>query len=160
MDKAERQAKKASEIEQSGTIRMNRRQFMKMGAVATASGALMSAIGHTDHNKNLPTKIAPSSVSLDIKDNPLRITDRCKRMPQKNTIFSRQLWDFEFVQRIESSIDSSSRDELGKTNGWTQLDDALNEAAWAVDHKFASGSESGVLRRRVADLLNIPEQSG
>jgi epoxyqueuosine reductase len=143
MDKDEQQIEASAMSHQSGRLKLNRRQFMKLGAVAAASGALMSAKGHANPNKNFATKTIPSSVFLDIKDNPLRITDKCKRMPQKNTIFSRQLWDFEFVQRIESSIDRSSLDELRKTKGWTQLDEALDEAAWAVDHKFASGSEGG-----------------
>jgi epoxyqueuosine reductase len=143
MKKEERQVKKIAETEQSGTKRMNRRQFMRMGAVATASGALMSATGNADPNKNLAAKSTSSSVSLDLKDNPLRITDKCKRMPQKNTIFARQLWDFEFLQRIESSIDQSRREVYQDAKGWTQLDEALDEAAWAVDHKFASGSENG-----------------
>ncbi len=143
MEKEERQANKVAVIQQSKRIKMNRRQFMKIGAAATASGTLMSVTGHAAPSKNLATKTASPSVSLGTKDNPLRITDKCKRMPQKNTIFSRQLWDFEFVQKVESSVDRSSLDELRKTKGWTQLDEALDEAAWAVDHKFASGSEGG-----------------
>ncbi len=143
MEKDERQAKITANINQSGTIRMNRRQFMKIGAVATTSGALMRATGNADPRKNFATNNAPFSVSLDVKDNPLRITDKCKRMPQKNTIFARQLWDFDFVQRVESSIDRSRREVYLDAKGWTQLDDALDEAAWAVDHKFASGSENG-----------------
>lgn len=143
MKKEVHHAKIATKIEQSGTIKMNRRQFITMSAAATASGALLSATGHAAPDKYVATKTAPASLFLDIKDNPLRLTDKCKRMPQKNTIFSRQLWDFEFVQKVESSVDRTSLDELRKNKGWTQLDEALDEAAWAVDHKFASGSEGG-----------------
>jgi epoxyqueuosine reductase len=127
----------------SERMKFNRRQFMKLGAAATASGALLSATGHANPRTISPPKSPPLSVSLNLKDNPLRITDKCKRMPQKNTIFARQLWDFEFLQRIESSIDRSRREEYKDTKGWTQLDEALDEAAWSVDHKFASGSEGG-----------------
>jgi len=143
MERAKHQIKATAMSHKSKRIKLNRRQFMKLGAVATASGALMSATGNADPSKNLATNNAPFSVSLDVKDYPLRITDKCKRMPQKNTIFARQLWDFEFLQKIESSIDRSRQEEYQDAKGWTQLDDALDEAAWAVDHKFASGSENG-----------------
>ncbi len=116
---------------------------MKLGAAATASGALMSTTGYVHPRENFVSKISPVSVALDPKDNPLRITDKCERMPQKNTIFARQLWDFEFMQRIESSIDRKRREDYRDAKGWTQLDEALNEAGWAVDNKFASGSENG-----------------
>jgi epoxyqueuosine reductase len=122
---------------------MNRQQFIKIGAVTTASGALFGkTISHRERQKLL-TNIIRSSESFSPREFPIKITDKCKRMPQKNTIFARQLWDHEFVQRIESSIDLSAHDELRKIQGWTQLDEALNEAAWAVDHKFASESENG-----------------
>ncbi|MGD9346560.1 MAG: reductive dehalogenase [Candidatus Aminicenantes bacterium] len=130
-------------IQQSKKIKLNRRQFIKLGAVTTASGALMGATGHSDPRKNIFSKNEPLSVSLTLKDNPLRITEACQRMPQKNTVFARQLWDYEFVQKIESSINRKRREEYQNAKGWTQLDEALNEAAWAVDHKFASGSENG-----------------
>ncbi len=126
MGKEEHQSMASVRLHQKGRITLNRRQFMTVSAMATASGALMSATGHSDLCNDFDIKITPSSVSLDIKDNPLRITERCKRMPQKNTIFARQLWDFEFAQRIESSIDRSARDELRKNKGWRQLDEALN----------------------------------
>lgn len=103
----------------------------------------MGATGHSDPRKNIFSKNEPLSVSLTLKDNPLRITEACQRMPQKNTVFARQLWDYEFVQKIESSINRKRREEYQNAKGWTQLDEALNEAAWAVDHKFASGSENG-----------------
>ena len=143
MDKDELQIKVSTTSHRAGKIKLNRRQFMKLGAAATASGALMSATGHADPSIKAAANSAPFSVSLDLKDNPLRIIDKCKRMPQKNTIFARQLWDFEFLQRIESSIDRSRQEEYQDAKGWTQLDEALDEAAWSVDHKFASGSENG-----------------
>lgn len=143
MDKYESPSKNSSTIPQSGMAKLNRRQFIKFGAMATASGALLGSTGSTDPSKNFGAKPKPFSISLNLKDNPLRITDQCKRMPQKNTIFSRQLWDFEFMQRIESSIDRSRREKYRDAQGWMQLDEALNEAAWSVDHKFASGSENG-----------------
>ena len=64
-------------------------------------------------------------------------------MPQKNTIFARKHCDFEFIKRFEYSHDRARQEEFKDAKGWTQLDEALDEAAWAVDHKFASGSEGG-----------------
>jgi epoxyqueuosine reductase len=143
MDRDKHQIKTHSMSHKTEKIRFNRRQFMKLGAAATASGAMMSVTGQANPRIISAANNAPVSVSLDLKDNPLRITDKCKRMPQKNTIFARQLWDFEFLQKIESSIDRSRQEEYQNSKGWTQLDEALDEAAWSVDHKFASGSEGG-----------------
>ena len=112
--------------------KLDRRQFLKISTLATASGALMGT-----------SKSFTSPLSHPENRFPVKITDRCKRMDQKNTIFSRQLWDVEFVKRIETSIDRSSIEALEKVKGWTPLDEALNDAAWALDHKFASGSEGG-----------------
>jgi reductive dehalogenase len=123
--------------------KMNRRQFIKIGSVATASGALLGQAGFSGNKENFLNIIANSPVSHGHKEFPIKITDKCQRMEQKYTIFSRQLWDHELVSRIEASIDSSSREALEKVKGWTPLDEALNGAAWALDHKFASGSESG-----------------
>jgi len=123
--------------------KMNRRQFIKIGAVATASGAMIGQAGFSDEKENFLNKTANSPVSHSHKEFPIKITDKCQRMEQKYTIFSRQLWDHEFVSRIEASIESSSREALEKVKGWTPLDEALNGAAWALDHKFASGSEGG-----------------
>ena len=102
--------------------KFDRRQFLKISALATTSGALMG----TSENRS-----------------PIKITDKCQRMDQKNTIFARQLWDHEFVKRVEASVDRSSMEALEKVKGWSPLDQALDEAAWALDHKFASGSENG-----------------
>jgi epoxyqueuosine reductase len=170
MDKHEFPINTSAKIKQRGKIKLKRRQFMKLGAAATAAGALMSAKGYVQPRENFVSKIAPVSVALDLKDNPLRITDKCKRMPQKNTIFARQLWDFELMQRIESSIDQKRREEYRDAKGWTQLDEALNEAGWAVDNKFASGSENGQphsqayewdepARRRKVEFLNTKDAS-
>ena len=112
--------------------KLDRRQFLKISTLATASGALMGT-----------SKSFTSPLSHPENRFPVKITDRCKRMDQKNTIFSRHLWDVEFVKRIETSIDRSSIEALEKVKGWTPLDEALNNAAWALDHKFASGSEGG-----------------
>lgn len=63
--------------------KFDRRQFLKISALATTSGALMG----TSENRS-----------------PIKITDKCQRMDQKNTIFARQLWDHEFVSRNNSAI--------------------------------------------------------
>jgi reductive dehalogenase len=123
--------------------KLNRRQFIKIGAMATASGVLIGQAGFSDEKENFLNTIANSPIDHGHKEFPVKITDKCQRMEQKYTIFSRQLWDHEFVSRIESSMDSSSREALEKVKGWTPLDEALNGAAWALDHKFASGSENG-----------------
>jgi len=123
--------------------KMNRRQFIKIGAVATASGALIGQAGLSDEKENFLNKIVNSPFNHGHKEFPIKITDKCQRMEQKYTIFARHLWDHEFVSRIESSIDSSSIEALEKIKGWSPLDEALDGAAWALDHKFASGSENG-----------------
>jgi len=120
---------------------INRRQFIKTGAVLGVVGSAWGTSFLTRNNNSLLQDIVQSSISRRPADFPNLITDKCSRMDQKYTVFCRQLWDTEFVQRMMTVEPSESRKSAH--NGWTQLDEALNEAGWAVDHAFASGSENG-----------------
>ncbi|NOR15797.1 MAG: reductive dehalogenase [Candidatus Aminicenantes bacterium] len=106
--------------------RLSRRNFLKIGAATGASASVLGA--------------APVQIW---KEHPVRITEKCQRMEQKYTGFCRELWDQEFVERIMLVEKKVDRAALQKTDGWTALDRALNAAGWALDHKFASGSENG-----------------
>ena len=111
--------------------KINRRQFLLAGAATSLSGALYGFSGSS-----------PSNLSSSIKPNfPVKITDKCQRMNQKYTIFNRSLWDEDLINKIEKAASKSEKKFNEK--GWTQLDFALDAAGWAVDHKFATGSEGG-----------------
>jgi len=115
---------------------INRRQFLKISAASTVLGT--SAL--SGNNNPLLTRATMDSASQSKKDFPVIITDKCKRMDQKNTIFARQLWDYDFVKKIEST---KQKPTIHADKGWGHLDNALDAAGWAVDNKFASGSENG-----------------
>ncbi len=113
--------------------KINRRQFLLAGAATGLSGALFSL-----------SSSSPTNLSSSIKANfPIKITDKCKRMNQKYTIFNRELWDYELVKKIEERASPSDQRSKYNEKGWTHLDFALDAAGWAVDHKFAAGSEGG-----------------
>ena len=121
---------------------INRRQFFKTGAVVGTAGALLGSATAFKKKEILIQAVRESTAKIWNKF-PALITDKCERMDQKNTVFCRQLWDRDFVKKITEASginDSENREPL---SGWTQLEDALNAAGWAVDHQFAPGSENG-----------------
>jgi len=127
----------------SRSHRLSRRNFLKIGA---ATGATASALGAAalagEKSESLATMAGKSTVQVQ-EEYPVQITEKCRRMDQKNTGFCRELWDKEFVERIMQVEEKVDRDAQDTTSGWTPLDQALNAAGWALDHKFASGSENG-----------------
>ena len=121
---------------------INRRQFFKTGAVVGTAGALLGSAAAFKKKEILIQAVRESTAKIWNKF-PALITDKCERMDQKNTVFCRQLWDRDFVKKITEASginDSENREPL---SGWTQLEDALNAAGWAVDHQFAPGIENG-----------------
>jgi len=113
--------------------KLNRRQFLLGGTAAGFSGAVLTLSASSP-----PILSSPSKARF-----PIEITDKCKRMNQKYTIFNRQLWDYELINKIEEAASKSERTSKLNQHGWSQLDYALSEAGWTVDNKFAPGSEGG-----------------
>lgn len=123
--------------------RLSRRNFLKIGASTGATASALGAVALAGEKGDALAVMAGQSRVQTQEEYPVRITDKCRRMDQKYTGFCRELWDKEFVERImlvEEKVDRAAQD---KTSGWTPLDRALNAAGWALDHKFASGSENG-----------------
>ena len=123
--------------------KINRRQFFKAGAAVSASGALLGVSALSRDKGALLAKIANTSVAQRLDDFPVKITDKCKRFDQKYTIFARELWDYDLVKKIMSIEKARARESVQAEKGWTPLDEALDAAGWALDHKFATGSEGG-----------------
>jgi len=123
--------------------KINRRQFFKAGVAAGVSGAMLGSSAVAKSRDTLLRETINSGVTIERDNFPVKITDKCQRMEQKYTIFSRQLWDKDFVKRVNKAVNWESLKEQQKAKGWTQLDDALDAAGWAVDHRFATGSEGG-----------------
>jgi len=74
----------------------SRRRFLRFASLAAASGTLMGV------EKSPPVPAIRREGCF-----PVEISEGCRRMDQKNTIFCRLLWDRELVQKIEASIDPS-----------------------------------------------------
>lgn len=122
---------------------INRRQFLKIGAGASASASLLGASAMAANKNKLLMEVARTSATQTLQDFPVEITDKCQQMPQKNTVFCRQLWDIPFTEKIRAAAKSVDWQTLSKTHGWTALDEALNAAGWAMDHAYSPGSANG-----------------
>lgn len=120
--------------------RISRRKFFGVSAVAGAAGATtaVSAVSGSaeesavDIDKVLPAKEREAF--------PVLVTDKCKQMDHKYTVFSRMVWDKSLqVERL-------GRQEGDKepVPGWTQLDEALEQAGWTIDSTIAPGSCVGI----------------
>ena len=120
--------------------KISRRKFFEVSAVAGAAGAAAGV--------SAPSGIAQES-SVDI-DNvlpakeretfPVLVTDKCKQMDHKYTVFSRMAWDKSL--QLES-LGRKEGDEEPPA-GWTQLDEALDGAGWTINDTIADGSASGI----------------
>jgi len=144
MKKYEEKGESVKKIEKKDNNKISRRKFFKVSAAAGTAGA---AIGISvfperaeeyskDINKILPVK--------ERENFPVLITNECKRMDHKNTAFIRQMWDFQFKKEL-TQVRETKDDHIKKSPpGWTQLDQALDQAAWAVDGAIAGMSAFGV----------------
>jgi reductive dehalogenase len=121
------------------TKKINRRQFFQ----TSAAGSIMGATALTANKGKLCADIVRNSVIQEREDFPVVITDKCKRMHQRDTIFCRQLWDHDLVKKVMAIEEAAKPKPAKPAKGWTHLDQALNAAGWAVDNKFAAGSENG-----------------
>jgi reductive dehalogenase len=122
---------------------LSRREFLKAGTALSSSGIALGTSALSENKGALLTDLAKKSASRSAGYFPSLITDKCKRMNQKFTIFARQLWDKDLMKKIMPIEEAVDRKAMERVSGWTPLDQALNEAAWSVDHKFATGSEGG-----------------
>ncbi len=126
-----------------GDRRINRRQFVKTGAAIGVAGMTLEVSQSSVKNRSNFTKLVHDYAAGMQDEFPAIITDKCRRMNQKNTVFCRSLWDQELVKKVMAAkkvMDNQSQEEV---SGWTPLDQALYAAGWAIDHKFATGSEGG-----------------
>jgi len=126
-----------------GGGKFSRRQFLKTASTASAVSLVIASSALSGNKGKSTANLAKGSIKKGMENFPVTITEKCKPMEQKYTVFSRQLWDRDFVKKIESEVRKSGAPSYQREKGWTQLDHALNGAAWSVDNKFATGSENG-----------------
>lgn len=122
---------------------ISRRQFFKIGAGISGSAAMLGASAWAGRKNELLIEAARQSAIKTMQDFPVVISDKCHQMHQKNTVFCRQLWDTAFIKKMRSAANGVDWKTLGSTSGWTPLDEALNTAAWALEHTLSPGSASG-----------------
>ncbi len=124
--------------------KISRRKFFEVGAVAGAAGAAAGV--------SAPPGIAQeSSIDIDkvlpVKEReefPVLVTDKCKQMDHKYTVFSRMRWDKSLQVGDEMNPSEEERIDKGAPSGWTQLDTALEGAGWTIDSTIAEGSCVGI----------------
>lgn len=132
-----------AELKKEQRGKLNRRQFFKVGAAVGATSAVFGMSTLSGNNGKLLAEVAKASIIKRMDDFPVIITDKCKQMDQKNTIFCRRLWDQELIRKLESIDKIPGKEYMRKEKGWTPLDDALERASWALNSRFATGSPSG-----------------
>ncbi len=132
-------------IDKKNSTGISRRKFFKISAAAGTAGAAIGISvlprGEENFSKDI-NKILPAK---ERERFPVLVTDKCKRMDHKNTVFIRQMWDLPLSKEIRNARESEK--SYGKESsppGWSQLDQALDEAAWAIDGLIAGMSAFGV----------------
>jgi len=120
--------------------RISRRKFFGVSAVAGAAGATttVSAVSGSAEESSVDIdKVLPAK---EREGFPVLVTDKCKQMDHKYTVFSRMVWDKSLqVERL-----GRQRGDKEPPPGWTQLDEALDNAGWAINSTIAGGSTSGI----------------
>lgn len=116
----------------------SRRRFIKTSASLGATAVALSALG-----SGRLSQMAEAAVT-EHTDLPVPIAQEYRRFPQRNTSFSRGVWD-PAVQPVLGAVmhtffGQNPRDE----KGWTQLDYALSIAGWGINDSVARLSQLGV----------------
>jgi reductive dehalogenase len=120
-----------AEREKQNNKTLDRREFLKAGAVGTALGVGAFVAGNT--------KAPPSFAATELDEIPNRITDEYKRFDHKYTVFARGFWDPEMIPQMMKFAVAPTRNEIG----YSKLDKALFSAGWAVEDRFAEWSKMG-----------------
>lgn len=128
---------KARDVGGESDNRINRRDFFKTGAIGTILGlTAMSA------QKNKLMAQAVDKSAIQTHDNfPVKVLDTYRRMDQKKTVFCRAMGGFDPGLLKYAMMFGEQKPRADE--GWTHLDRALNQAAWAVHDNFSTDSASG-----------------
>lgn len=126
----------------TGNKKLNRRQFFQMGAAGAAIGTVAVV--------DLPQKVMAATISKQLDrtsvkewpEMPVKVRSDYKRMPQKNTIFNRAFSGD--APKLQKMMGAFWHPEPRKEEGWTQLDYALERAAWSVNDTMAEFSQAGI----------------
>jgi len=143
--------------------RISRRKFIKLGASAGVTSAALGASALTEKSEEtqgVPLDLDQILPAKEREEFPVLITDQCKRMDHKYTVFCRQMWDDSLMETMEDgppdegeSMGEGPPGERGGERqkappGWTQLDNALGGAGWSINGAIAGGSAFGMPQSR------------
>ncbi|MCK5608135.1 hypothetical protein KAR91_40010, partial [Candidatus Pacearchaeota archaeon] len=96
--------------------KMSRRKFFEVSAVAGAAGAAAGVSAPSGIAQESPIDIDNVLPAKEREKFPVVVTDKCKQMDHKYTVFSRMAWDkslqIESLGRKEGDADPPA--------GWTQ----------------------------------------
>lgn len=121
--------------------KVNRRQFFQMGALSAAAGTA-AAVSFPGKASGAPLAAEGAAQHItELPELPIKIKGSYKRMPQRNTVFCRALSGKE--PELAKSMYQFSHPVFRKEPGWTQLDYALERAAWSVNDTMAEFSQMG-----------------
>ena len=126
---------------------ISRRTFMTVGASAGVLGAALGALAFTakpEEAEGVPLDLDQILPAQEREDFPVLITDQCKRMDHKNTVFVRQMWDDSLLEGLTDRSPDEGEGTEDIPPGWTQLDQALDGAAWSIDGAMSGGSAFGM----------------
>jgi hypothetical protein len=78
---------------------------------------MLGASTLSGNKEALLAKATKNSVIQELDDFPVKITAKCKRFDQKNTIFNRELWDYDLVKKIISLENARRRESMPAEKG-------------------------------------------
>lgn len=118
--------------------RVNRRDFFKAGIFGAIAGLTTFQAG----KKKLMAQVVDKSAIQTHDEFPNKILGTYKRMDQRNLVFSRGFGGLD-PKMLKYGL--MFMEQKPKTEeGWTQLERALNQAAWSVHDDFSPGSAAAV----------------
>jgi len=121
----------------SKKVDLGRRRFIKTGAALGTTAVALSTLGGS-----AATRIAEAALKKH-DDFPVPIAENYRRFPQRNTIFSRGVWDPKVQPVLGSVMQTFGGQQPREEKGWTQLDYALSIAGWSMNDTFATLSQLG-----------------
>ena len=124
--------------------KVSRRQFFQIGAASAALGtvAAVKAPGKAVASVSSSAGEMDPQIVQVLPDLPIKMKSSYKRMPQKYTIFNRAFSGD--APEHQKKMGAFWHPKPRKEPGWTQLDYALEKAAWSVNDTMAPFSQAGI----------------
>jgi epoxyqueuosine reductase len=125
---------------------MNRRDFLKMLGLAGVALPATKLIGHVGQDELVEDEVEYGGFLIQrhtASNPPYQVDDgRYQRMPQKNIMFMRALWDQQ-TKDMMAKYKTVPKDLMtNKVEGFTQLEYAFYTASWTVAMALGTGEGS------------------